>query len=342
MRLSNYLNKNIFVIFGVALFSMASFSALFQTDKVYAVLETGASVTYQYGGSTNTNNPTFYIERKSCTNGNCSTKLYNYTQNDTNGYYFHPESSSDTSFIVVPNGRQAKYGRLYPNSGGSLSSEGTAAEMSNPEVFASRFGITQTDCDPNQQYPSSSPCGDNPQGDDGSTDVDADGEDGGDPDSDGDGIPDTTDTDSGSAGSGGISSNSPTAGLEDLTPLGSDEPPAVASDSGRQCGKSESGKGEVILSFSIGCRGESFPGPYYNAIYDALLAILRFLSTGVGIIAVASLIVAGIQYSSAQGNPQVVQNAIKRASSTGGALLLYMLIYAIVNWLVPGGLLNTL
>jgi hypothetical protein len=90
--------------------------------------------------------------------------------------------------------------------------------------------------------------------------------------------------------------------------------------------------GGVKTSIDIGCRGQG------NPISLAIYAIIRFLSVGVGLVVIGSIIMAGIQFTSSQGNPQATAAAQKRIASTVGALLLYILAYALLNWLVPGGL----
>jgi len=90
--------------------------------------------------------------------------------------------------------------------------------------------------------------------------------------------------------------------------------------------------GGVQTSLDLGCKGTG------NPISQLLFAIVRFLSVGVGIMVVGSIIVAGIQYSASQGNPQATAAAQKRIAATVGALFLYIMTYALLNWLVPGGL----
>ena len=102
-----------------------------------------------------------------------------------------------------------------------------------------------------------------------------------------------------------------------------------------QCGKGEK---TVKTGFDFGCRGDSYGGDQLNPIVDVAFAIYRFLSAGVGIIAVGSIIVAGIQYSASRGNPQATQAAITRISNTLIGLVIYIFIYAIANYLVPGGI----
>lgn len=91
---------------------------------------------------------------------------------------------------------------------------------------------------------------------------------------------------------------------------------------------------EVEISIEIGCSHKG------NPIMDALFAIIRFLSIGVGLVIIGSLVVAGIQFTSSRGDPQGSANALKRVQSTFIALLLFLFTYAILNYIVPGQLLK--
>jgi archaellum component FlaF (FlaF/FlaG flagellin family) len=58
-----------------------------------------------------------------------------------------------------------------------------------------------------------------------------------------------------------------------------------------------------------------------------------------GIVIVGSIIVGGIQYSSAGSDPQKVQAAKNRIKGAVIALLLFLFGYSLLNFLVPGGVL---
>lgn len=103
-----------------------------------------------------------------------------------------------------------------------------------------------------------------------------------------------------------------------------------------QCGR---GENAVEVGFNIGCRGESYPRSPFNPVIDMAFALFRFLSLGVGLIVIGSIIVAGIQYSASRGNPQATQAAINRITNALAGLVLYMFIFAIANFLIPGGIL---
>ncbi|NDC94863.1 hypothetical protein EB118_12870 [bacterium] len=102
-----------------------------------------------------------------------------------------------------------------------------------------------------------------------------------------------------------------------------------------QCGK---GLDAVQVGIDFGCRGEDYPGRAFNPIYDIAFAIFRFLSVGVGMVVIGSIIFAGVQYSASRGNPQATQAAIKRITGAISALVIYMFIFAIANFLIPGGM----
>lgn len=72
-------------------------------------------------------------------------------------------------------------------------------------------------------------------------------------------------------------------------------------------------------------------------IIDLLNTVFSFVSGGVALAVVFNIIVAGIQYSSAQGDPSSVSKAKKRIMDAVLALLMYALVYAFVQWLIPGG-----
>lgn len=101
------------------------------------------------------------------------------------------------------------------------------------------------------------------------------------------------------------------------------------------CGKGEK---QVKISFDIGCLGNAYSGDQYNPILDMLFALLRFVSVGVGLVVTGSIVWAGIQYSTSRGNPQGTEAALKRVSNAVIALLIYIFAWAILNFLVPGGL----
>ena len=68
--------------------------------------------------------------------------------------------------------------------------------------------------------------------------------------------------------------------------------------------------------------------------------VLSFLSIGVGIAVVGGIAAGGVVYSTAEGNPGKAQKGITIIVNAVIGLVLYMLLFFIVNWLVPGGVLK--
>lgn len=76
-----------------------------------------------------------------------------------------------------------------------------------------------------------------------------------------------------------------------------------------------------------------------NSIIVYTRNIVRFLSAGVGIVIVLMIIIGGIQYITSQGNPQATASAKNRITNAIIALFLFIFMAAILNFLIPGGLL---
>ncbi len=66
---------------------------------------------------------------------------------------------------------------------------------------------------------------------------------------------------------------------------------------------------------------------------------INFLAALVGVAVVASIIIGGIQYGSSAGDPQKVGAAKNRIRNAIIALITFMFLYALLNFLIPGGLI---
>lgn len=71
----------------------------------------------------------------------------------------------------------------------------------------------------------------------------------------------------------------------------------------------------------------------YIVIFTDALSVL------VGIVVVMMLVVGGIRYASASNNPQAVASAKQHISNALLALVLYLFMFAFLQWIVPGGIL---
>lgn len=79
--------------------------------------------------------------------------------------------------------------------------------------------------------------------------------------------------------------------------------------------------------------------PSDSSITSLLNMILLILTAGVGIAAVISFVVAGLMYSSAAGNADQVKKAKNMILNTIIGLGAYALMWAFIQWLIPGGVL---
>jgi len=67
---------------------------------------------------------------------------------------------------------------------------------------------------------------------------------------------------------------------------------------------------------------------------------INVLSVSFGLIAVISIILGAIQYSASEGDPQKSSAAKNRITNTIIAIVAYLLLYAFLQFLVPGGVFN--
>ncbi len=75
-----------------------------------------------------------------------------------------------------------------------------------------------------------------------------------------------------------------------------------------------------------------------NPILGYLGGIINFLAGTVGFVVTAMLGVAGFQYITAQGNPGQLEAAKKKLINVLIAWVTFIFMYALLQWLVPGGI----
>ncbi|MBI3984257.1 hypothetical protein HY346_03065 [Candidatus Microgenomates bacterium] len=123
---------------------------------------------------------------------------------------------------------------------------------------------------------------------------------------------------------------------------GGSSPPSKTADAG------DCGGGYVELSVPIEDSDDAGDEPdncvlkgndSANPIYIYLRMIVRWLSAGVGITVVIMIILSGIQYITSAGKDDATAAAKKRLGSAVLALILFIFMAAILNFVIPGGLL---
>lgn len=75
-----------------------------------------------------------------------------------------------------------------------------------------------------------------------------------------------------------------------------------------------------------------------NPIIRTFMEIFDFFAVGIGILVVIGIIIGGIKYVTANGNTSQAEQGITTIVNAVIGLLLFIFMFALVNWLVPGGL----
>ncbi|EDK72295.1 hypothetical protein TM7_0066 [candidate division TM7 genomosp. GTL1] len=113
--------------------------------------------------------------------------------------------------------------------------------------------------------------------------------------------------------------------------------PAYAGDTS-SCG---TGEGGVRTTFDFGCPGGTnakAKNLEQNPIYAVLIYGVNALAAGVGVVVAGSIIWNSIQWASANGQPDKVKNARNGIVNAIIGLMLFLTMYAILNFLIPGGI----
>lgn len=71
-----------------------------------------------------------------------------------------------------------------------------------------------------------------------------------------------------------------------------------------------------------------------------LATYIKWLSLGLGILAVFGLVISGIQYAAAQDNPQAVSGAKTRIYNIVIGIVIFAFMFGLLQWLIPGGIFS--
>ncbi len=100
---------------------------------------------------------------------------------------------------------------------------------------------------------------------------------------------------------------------------------------------SSSGQSSQINNANLPSPSQTTTQLKNNPIIRDLNDLVTFGGGLVGIAVVGNIIFGGIQYTMAGGNPQATANARKRIANSLTAFVAFILIWAFLEWLVPGG-----
>jgi hypothetical protein len=91
------------------------------------------------------------------------------------------------------------------------------------------------------------------------------------------------------------------------------------------------------LASGVKCVDASKPG---GPIFAYLGMVIKFLSGAVGLVIVLMIVVGGVQYITSAGDPASVKAAKTRITNAITGLILFVLMFALLNFLIPGGIIN--
>lgn len=74
--------------------------------------------------------------------------------------------------------------------------------------------------------------------------------------------------------------------------------------------------------------------------WGILLLAINILTAGIGVVALGGIVYASIMYISAGGSPEQVKKAMGIIMNIVIGIIAYAAMYALLNFLVPGGLFN--
>ena len=105
---------------------------------------------------------------------------------------------------------------------------------------------------------------------------------------------------------------------------------------------SENKCGDINTYFNFGdlCKGNSDKGGSDNPIYGILITTVNILAGLVSLAVVGGILYGAFLYTTARDNSQQTQKGIQVITDAVIALILFFLLYAVINFLVPGGLFS--
>lgn len=115
--------------------------------------------------------------------------------------------------------------------------------------------------------------------------------------------------------------------------------PAVAQTDMKQvkCGTDQVAVGVAINGSNCIDKGSSVDN---NVIIVWLSSIIKFLTVGVGVAATGGVVYGGFLYLTSGGKPAQTQKGVTTIINALIGVVLYALAFAIINYLVPGGVLK--
>lgn len=77
-----------------------------------------------------------------------------------------------------------------------------------------------------------------------------------------------------------------------------------------------------------------------TGVWGILIVVINILTAGIGVVAVAGIVYASIVYTTAGGDANQTKKAMTIIANIVIGVVAYALMYALLNFLIPGGLFN--
>lgn len=104
--------------------------------------------------------------------------------------------------------------------------------------------------------------------------------------------------------------------------------------------KKSSGSCDGVKTNIIDCESSDGDGVENTGLWKLLLNLINILSAGIGLAAIGGAVYGAVLYSSAGANPDNVKKAKEMFVNIGIGVVAYLLMYSLLNYLIPGGLFN--
>lgn len=102
------------------------------------------------------------------------------------------------------------------------------------------------------------------------------------------------------------------------------------------------GNGQPIKTSILSCTSTGEAGAKGTGLWQILLIAINILTAGVGVLALAGIVYGSVLYTSAGGNQEQVKKAMAIFTNVVIGVVAFAGMYALLNFLVPGGVFNSL
>ncbi|HYG84366.1 MAG TPA: hypothetical protein VD907_05845 [Verrucomicrobiae bacterium] len=97
--------------------------------------------------------------------------------------------------------------------------------------------------------------------------------------------------------------------------------------------------GPIQTAFDFGCTNvDPNAGDSRNPIFHIIIVAINFMAVGLGIVVLFFIIWGSLMYVTSNGEAAKAQKGISYITNAVLALVLFMAMYAVANFLIPGGI----